>query len=169
METPTASRRKRASTITPTIRVEAVTGVDDSCVAAFAGLVTQLSSTAKPPTRQELLAVVTAASNTVLVARMAPDGEAHRGDWTLVGTLTLVIILLPTGVRAWVEDVVVDHSVRGMGVGATLLEAGIERARAAGARSVELTSRPSREAANRLYARAGFSRRDTNVYRLELS
>ncbi len=83
----------------------------------------------------------------------------------VVGTLTLVVFGIPTGVRAWIEDVIVDDEARGQGVGAALTEKALETARLAGARTVDLTSRPSREAANRLYQRLGFEQRDTHVYR----
>jgi ribosomal protein S18 acetylase RimI-like enzyme len=82
-----------------------------------------------------------------------------------VGTLTLVLFRIPTAMRAWIEDVVVDESARGAGVGEALTLAALERAADAGARTVDLTSRPSREAANRLYTRLGFELRETNVYR----
>ena len=36
-----------------------------------------------------------------------------------------------------------------------------------GAKTIDLTSRPSREAANRLYQRLGFEMRETNVYRYD--
>lgn len=85
-----------------------------------------------------------------------------------MGSLTLVLFRIPTGVRAWIEDVVVDESARGRGVGDVLSRTALETAAAAGARTVDLTSRPSRQAANRLYQRLGFERRDTNVYRLQL-
>ena len=81
--------------------------------------------------------------------------------------LTLVVFRIPTGVRAWIEDVVVDAAVRGRGVGEALSQAALTRAAAAGARTVDLTSRPSREAANRLYRRLGFVPRETNLYRYE--
>ena len=83
----------------------------------------------------------------------------------IVGALTLVLFRIPTGLRAWIEDVIVDEAARGRGIGEALNQAAIERARAAGARTVDLTSRPSREAANRLYQRLGFVERETNVYR----
>ena len=75
---------------------------------------------------------------------------------------------IPTGTRAWIEDVVVDEAARGSGVGAALNQAALDHARARGAKTVDLTSRPSREAANRLYQRLGFEPRETNVYRYEL-
>ena len=103
-------------------------------------------------------------ANTVLIARTDADGVPDE----IVGAMVLVLFPLASGVRAWIEDVVVDESVRGRGIGAALNRRAIELAREAGARTVDLTSRPTREAANRLYARLGFQRRDTNVYRLEL-
>ena len=89
-------------------------------------------------------------------------------DGYLYGSLTLVLFRIPTGLRAWIEDVVVDSEARGKGVGQALNEAALDRARAAGAATVDLTSRPSREAANRLYQRLGFKARETNIYRYEL-
>ena len=86
----------------------------------------------------------------------------------IVGSLTLALFRIPTGLRAWIEDVVVDDAARGKGVGEALSRAAIARAKAAGAVSVDLTSRPSREAANRLYQRIGFELRETNVWRYNL-
>jgi ribosomal protein S18 acetylase RimI-like enzyme len=139
------------------LRVEAATEVTAELVEAIAGLVPQLSSSSPPPSPAELAEIVESPATTLLVARL-PEGE-------IVGTLTLVVFRIPTGVRAWIEDVVVDDGARGRGVGEALNEEAIRRAVAAGARSVDLTSRPSREAANRLYRRLGFEVRDTNVYR----
>jgi ribosomal protein S18 acetylase RimI-like enzyme len=92
---------------------------------------------------------------------------ATEDDGTIVGTLTLAIFRIPTGLRAWIEDVVVDERARGRGVGAALTNAAIRLASDQGARTVDLTSRPSREAANRLYQRLGFVARETNVYRFD--
>ncbi|HEX6477060.1 MAG TPA: GNAT family N-acetyltransferase [Acidimicrobiales bacterium] len=139
------------------MRVEAATEVTAELVEAIAGLVPQLSSSSPPPGRAELVEIVASPATTLLVARL-PDGD-------IVGTLTLVLFRIPTQIRAWIEDVVVDERARGRGVGEALNEEAIRRAGAAGARSVDLTSRPSREAANRLYRRLGFEQRDTNVYR----
>ena len=128
-------------------------------VAAFARLIPQLSRSSPPPDERELREIVETPGNVVLVAR---DGAG-----TVLGSLTLVTFRIPTGMRAWIEDVVVDGSARGQGVGESLNLAALDRAADAGARTVDLTSRPSREAANRLYQRLGFERRDTNVYRYE--
>jgi len=78
------------------------------------------------------------------------------------------VFRIPSGVRALIEDVIVAEATRGRGCGDQLTQAALEAARRAGARTVDLTSRPSREAANRLYQRLGFERRDTNVYRYDL-
>ncbi|MDQ3304671.1 MAG: GNAT family N-acetyltransferase [Actinomycetota bacterium] len=141
--------------------VEEVIAVTPELVAAFARLVPQLSRSSPPPAEDELAEMVASPATTVLVAR---DAEG-----IIVGTLTLATFRIPTGVRAWIEDVVVDGSARGAGVGEALTRAALERAAVAGARSVDLTSRPSREAANRLYRRLGFEARDTNVYRITMA
>lgn len=137
--------------------IERVDTVSEELADAIGRLVPQLSRTAPPPTRAELEEI--AATQTLLVAR---DGEA------ITGALTLVLYRIPTGLRARIEDVVVDESARGRGVGEALTREAIRLAREAGARRVELTSHPSREAANRLYQRLGFELRETNAYRLPL-
>ncbi|MDQ1439194.1 MAG: hypothetical protein QOK43_2823 [Acidimicrobiaceae bacterium] len=141
------------------MRVEEATEATAELVAAMARLVPQLSRTS-PPTLDELREMTGAPGTHVLVA-VADDGA-------VMGTLTLVTFRIPTGVRAWIEDVVVDESARGGGVGAALTEHALRIAHEAGAKTVDLTSRQSREAANRLYQRLGFKPRDTNVYRIEL-
>jgi ribosomal protein S18 acetylase RimI-like enzyme len=93
---------------------------------------------------------------------------ARGDDGSIVGSLTLAIFRVPTGLRAWIEDVVVDETARGAGVGEALVVEAVKRAQSQGARSVDLTSRPSREVANRLYRRLGFEARTTNVYRLAI-
>ena len=137
--------------------VERATEVTPELMAAFARLTPQLSSTAPAPGAAELTEMVRSPATILLVAR---DGE--RG---IVGSMTLVVFRIPTGVRAWVEDVIVDDTARGRGVAEMLCRDALNRACAAGARTVDLTSRPTREAANRLYLRLGFVPRDTNVYR----
>lgn len=141
--------------------VAEATECTDELVAAFGELIPQLSSSNPPPTADEVAAMVASDASVVFVAR---DGQAGP----IVGSLTLALFRIPTGVRAWIEDVVVDGAVRGRGVGEALTAHALDRARSAGARTVDLTSRPSREAANRLYQRVGFVERDTNVYRFEL-
>ena len=141
------------------IKVSVTTEVTDELVRAFARLIPQLSATAVPPDRQVLSEIIAAPSNTLLVAKDSSNG----GE--IVGSLTLVIFRIPTALRAWIEDVVVDSSARGRGVGEALTEEAVRIARSRGARTIDLTSRRSREAAHRLYERVGFAVRDTNVYR----
>ena len=141
------------------IEVSPARRVDDALIAAFDRLIPQLSRSAAVPTPDLIREIVEAQSTTVLIAR------DQREDGRIVGLLTLVVFRIPTGVRAWIEDVIVDEAVRGRGVGEALSQDAVRRALGLGARTVELTSRPSREAANRLYQRLGFVRRDSNVYR----
>ena len=122
-------------------------------------LIPQLSSSAKPMTNSELLEIVNSESTLMFVARVNNE---------IVGLLTLAIFRIPTAMRAWIEDVVVDSSARGHGVGEALNLAAIAEAKRRGAKTVDLTSRPSREAANKLYQRIGFVERDTNVYRFDV-
>jgi ribosomal protein S18 acetylase RimI-like enzyme len=141
------------------IRVEVVREASQELVDAFSRLLPQLSSTAKPLDWEAIDRMVTCAANTVLVAR-TPDA--------IVGTLTLVLLPLPSGMRARVEDVVVDSAARGQGVAALLTQEALRVAQEAGARTVDLTSRPDRVAANRLYERLGFQARQSTVYRFTI-
>jgi ribosomal protein S18 acetylase RimI-like enzyme len=138
------------------IEVEVVADITDEDLAAVNGLIPQLSRSAPPLSAAALRQIVSWDGNYLLIAR--------DGDQT-VGMLTLVTFPIPTGLRAWIEDVVVDEAARGRGVGAALTQEAVRRARAVGARTVDLTSRPTRQAANRLYERLGFELRETNAYR----
>lgn len=138
------------------VQVEVLDKVTGEVVEAFAGLLPQLSSSAVPLGQEGLDAIVGSSANTVLIARSAG---------AIAGTLTLVMFPLPTGLRAWIEDVVVDQSARGQGIGEALTREALRIAREAGARTVDLTSRPSRVAAGRLYERLGFALRDSRLYR----
>jgi len=135
--------------------VERVVEPSDEVVAALARLVPQLSPGRPTPGLVELAEIVAAPGATLLVAR-------DRGD--IVGTLTLLLFRVPTGIRGFVHDVVVDEAARGRGVGEALTREALALARTAGASSVHLTSRAEREAANRLYRRLGFTRHETNAY-----
>jgi len=139
-----------------TIGVEVLGEVTDEVVEAFGRLVPQLSRSARPLDAAAIRTLVSSPAVTVLLA---------RSDGQIAGSLTLAMFPTPTGLRAWIEDVVVDESARGRGIGGVLTEEALRLARAAGARTVDLTTRPSRQAAGRLYERAGFSQRDTRVYR----
>lgn len=139
-----------------TVRVEVLQEVTDEVVAALGQLLPQLSSSAPPIDRAGLDQIVGSAATTLLIAR--------AGD-RIVGTLSLVMFRIPTGLRAWIEDVIVDEAARGQGIGAALTVEALRIAEEAGARTVDLSSRPSREAAGRLYERVGFRSRSTRVYR----
>ena len=173
------------------LRVWPASEVTEDLVRAVHHLLPQLSGSARLPSGLEIDQIVTSQATTLLLA--CDDGSGTDGDvddggergarsvdlsaeeeragaageryGPIVGMLTLVTFRLPTGVRAWIEDVVVDSGSRGQGVGEALTQAAIELATARGAQTVDLTSRPSREAANRLYRRMGFEPRETNVYR----
>jgi ribosomal protein S18 acetylase RimI-like enzyme len=138
------------------VQVEVITEATDELVAAFGRLIPQMSRSAPPLDREALGAVARHEAITLLVALL--DGE-------VVGTLTLVMFPIPTGLRAWIEDVVVDEKARRHGTGKVLSETAVRLAREAGARTIDLTSRPSRQAAGRLYERIGFVQRDSRVYR----
>jgi ribosomal protein S18 acetylase RimI-like enzyme len=139
-----------------TVQVEVLDKVTGEVVDAFGRLIPQLSRSAAPPGAAELDAIVGSSANTVLLARSAG---------AITGTMTLVMFPLPTGLRAWIEDVVVDESARGQGTGEAMMQEALRIARAAGARTVDLTSRASREAAGRLYERLGFKIRESRLYR----
>ncbi len=139
------------------VRIEQVEELTDEVFEALERLVPQLSSSAKALDRDFIAGIVASEASNLLVAR--------RQDGSILGSLTLALFTIPTGVRAWIEDVVVDSQARGLGVGQKLSEHALQVARDAGARTVELTSRPSREAANNLYKKIGFVVRETNVYR----
>ena len=141
------------------VTIEIANEANDELVQAFAHLIPQLSQSAPPPDAAQAALLVADPGSVVFVARL---------DGSIVGTLTLVLYRIPTGVKAWIEDVVVDGSARGHGVGDALNQAALGEARIRGVKAVSLTSRPSRVAANRLYQRIGFTLRETNVYRYDL-
>lgn len=169
------------------LRVSVAEEVSEDLLEAVQRLLPQLSRSAAQPTVKEVEEMVTSPATVLLVAREdepavlaamsagaegAPDEAraltARHPDGPIVGILTLVTFRIPTGVRAWIEDVVVDTRLRGRGAGEALTRAALDIAGARGALTVDLTSRPTREAANRLYQRVGFELRQTNVYRYRL-
>lgn len=121
----------------------------------------QLSTSAPALTADQVAEMVASPATILLVARSAEDRR-------IVGTLTLALFRIPTGLRAWIEDVIVDEAAAGAGIGQLLTTAALNRARQAGARTVDLTSAPRREAANHIYEKLGFQPRETNVYRFDL-
>jgi ribosomal protein S18 acetylase RimI-like enzyme len=141
--------------------VEVAHEVTDEVVDALAHLLPQLSKSAPALTKDAVAAIIETSATTLFLARDENN--------TIIGSLTLVTFLIPSGKRAIIEDVVVDESRRGYGTGAALVTAALNAAQQQGIRSVDLTSRPNREAANRLYVRMGFEQRTTNVYRYSMA
>ncbi|MEC8364632.1 MAG: GNAT family N-acetyltransferase [Actinomycetota bacterium] len=139
------------------VSIRPVTEVTESLTDAYRVLIPQLSSSSNPPTGEALQRIIESDSAQILIA------EDENGE--ILGTMTLIIFQIPTGIRAWIEDVVVDSSVRGKGIGKKLNLAALELAKQAGAKTVDLTSRPARQEANQLYRSIGFVERETNVYR----
>ena len=138
--------------------VQIATEPTDELLDAFARLLPQLSNSAKPLDKARLDKILRSSCNTLLVAREASSGR-------IVGALTLVTFHIPTGLRALIEDVVVDSAVRGRGVGEALTRKAVQLALQLQVKSIDLTSRQSRQAAHRLYEKVGFVVRETSVYR----
>jgi len=142
------------------MKIEELTDFSITALDAINGLLPQLSPSVVALEESDLRNIVDSESTKLFLA-IDEDG--------VFGMLSLVLFRIPTGRKAWVEDVVVDEKARGRGVGKLLTEHAIQVAREHGAHSVDLTSRPSREAANALYQRVGFEQRETNVYRFQTS
>ena len=137
-----------------------VTQYSEKILEAINELLPQLSSSAEPLTASKLKEIIQSESSHLLMAE--ENGKFY-------GSLTLVTFIIPTGIRAWIEDVVVKENARGKGVGKLLSERAVGLASEIGAKTIDLTSRPSREAANALYKKVGFEVRETNVYRYKTS
>ena len=142
------------------MQVDVITKVDDELYEAFQRLVPQLTNNNPPPSLNDLTALVRDSSSTLMVAR----NEKNE----IIGALTLTVYRVPTGIRSIIEDVIVDNSARGQGVGEALMLRAIEIAKEKGASNISLTSNPLREAANRVYLRVGFKKRETNAYQMKL-
>lgn len=142
------------------MKVEIYDGDADELGVALKQLVPQLSKSNPPPSAEEVSTMLASDSITQFVAR--------DDDGRIIGVSTLAVFPIPTGMRAWIEDVIVDESINGKGIGTALTEAMLDHARSAGCRTVDLTSRPSRESANHMYRKVGFEQRETNVYRITL-
>ncbi|WP_054953357.1 GNAT family N-acetyltransferase [Flaviflexus massiliensis] len=138
--------------------VELITAPTPEVIDAINELLPQLTSTPTPLSEEQVEAFFNQDRTFFFAFRNEETGKIN-------GMLTLATFIIPTGLRAWIEDVVVSEEARGQGAGQALIEEAIAYADHIGARSVDLTSRPSREAANRLYRRCGFIQRETNVYR----
>jgi len=144
----------------PDLTIETADVATDDLLVAINHLIPQLSSSFEGLDHEGLATIIDDPATSLLIARSPELG--------VVGTLTLALFTLPTGVRAWIEDVVVDESARGMGAAKALVQRALELAHSAGATTVDLTSRPSRVAANQLYLAMGFEARETNVFRFSL-
>ena len=141
------------------MRIYRATNIDEKLVQSIANLLPQLSSNATAPSREELENLLANKNCDLLIA---------EADETIAGMLSLVVVDIPTGRKAWIEDVVVDATFRGQNIGVELVEKAKEIAAEIGAKKLYLTSNPSREAAHRLYAKCGFEKYDTTVFRIKL-
>jgi len=142
------------------MQIDIVTQADVELYEAFQHLIPQLTNNNPPPSLDDLADLVREASSTLMVAR---DDSGK-----IVGALTLSVYRVPTGIRSIIEDVIVDNAARGLGIGEALMKRAIEIAKEKGAQNISLTSNPMREAANRLYLRVGFKKRETNAYQMKL-
>lgn len=138
------------------MQIEIIIEATDELHKAFQRLVPQLTNNNPPPSLNDLIALVQDSASTLIVAR----NEENK----IIGALTLTVYRVPTGIRSIIEDVIVDKSARGQGIGEALMKRAIEIAREKGAANISLTSNPVREAANRLYLKMGFKKRETNIY-----
>ena len=138
--------------------LERVTAMTEELWSAFQRLIPQLTTNNPPPSREALAALIGSETSYLMIARY-PDKQAP-----ILGAAHLTVYPVPTGIRAIIEDVIVDESARGHGIGQELVQRLLDIARERGAKGVSLTSNSKREAANRLYQRMGFVRRETNAY-----
>ena len=143
------------------MQIEIVYQADDELYEAFQRLVPQLTHNNPPPTREDLSALIQETASTLMIAR-SDDGQ-------IIGALTLTVYRVPTGIRSIIEDVIVDISARGQGIGEALMWRAIEIAKEKGASNITLTSNSLRVAANKLYLKLGFEKRETNAYQMKLS
>lgn len=136
--------------------ITALESIDDDVLNAFNNLIPQLSSSSPLPSKKDLETIINSGNTKLFVA--------EEGD-TIVGALTLVFNKIPTGEKAWIEDVVVSENARGKGVGKLLTQFAVDYALEKGISKIDLTSSPERVTANKLYQKLGFQKRITNVYR----
>ena len=141
------------------VKIKLLDKITDDVLLAFKQLMPQLDENCVIPNKSYLLQIIQSSNTFIFIA---------EEDNIIVGTLTLLINQIPTGQKAWIEDVVVDSSLRGKGIGKSLIQHAIEFAKRKGIAKIDLTSRPERVAANELYKKLGFEKRDTNIYRLTI-
>jgi len=142
-------------------QIDRVQSVSEQLAESIGNLMKQLNPEIIPPSTDELQSIINS-ENTYLFVIQDLDKKL------IVGTLTLITYATPSGSRGYIEDVVVDDQYRGKGLGVLLMNKGISTARDLNLEYVGLTSRPERDAANKLYLKLGFQKRNTNVYRLML-
>ena len=143
------------------INISELTEASSSVLQSINELLPQLSSSAQVISMDRLSELVES-DNTIIFLGTDDNGQ-------ILGMLSLIVMKIPTGNKAWIEDVVVDQSARGKGLGKALMDHALERAKKLAVKSVDLTSRPSRESANMLYQSLGYQIRETNVYRYKIS
>lgn len=137
--------------------IERITQIDESIVDAFKKLMPQLTGRDEYPSYDELNKVIESDNVHLCLAY-----DEHK---RVIGTVTVVFVTIPTGEKAWIEDVIVDKDERGKGIGTALIWHALQIARDKGVTEIDLTSHPSRIAANKLYQKLGFEKRESNVYR----
>jgi ribosomal protein S18 acetylase RimI-like enzyme len=142
------------------IEIFEIQEADEAILTSVNRLLPQLSKSARPINGEKLKRLVESESTRLFFAKEGTD---------VLGMLSLVVFPIPTGVKAWIEDVVVDQKARGKGVGKALMNKALVEAGNLGTKSIDLTSRPSREAANKLYQAIGYQERETNVYRYRIT
>jgi ribosomal protein S18 acetylase RimI-like enzyme len=139
------------------LKIKRVTGYSNRVYNSVIRLLPQLDPAYPLPTSQDFKEILSGRNTRFIIAEL--------GNKEIAGMLTLIFYRLPTGTKYWIEDVVVDGSFRGTGIGKALVLHAVDISRSMGAKSVDLTSRPFRIAANKLYRNLGFELRETNVYR----
>lgn len=143
------------------INISELTETSSSVLQSINELLPQLSSSAQVISMDRLSELVES-DNTLIFIGTDENGQ-------ILGMLSLIVMKIPTGNKAWIEDVVVDQLARGKGMGKALMNHALEKAKELAVKSVDLTSRPSREKANMLYQSLGYQIRETNVYRHKIS
>jgi ribosomal protein S18 acetylase RimI-like enzyme len=138
------------------LKIEVVKQFDPSLLQAVASLLPQLTSSGRMMTADELRAMIASPLTTLFIA---------KDEDKIVGMISMNVVQMPTGLRSYLEDLVIDSAYRQRGAATALLQAAIDLARSSGARTLNMTSRSSRKGTIRLYERLGFRRRDTNAFR----
>ena len=140
------------------MKIYRVTECSANFIEVLEQLLPQLSSSATMPSEEYIESMLNNENFYLFVAE-------HEG--AIVGMLSLVLVDIPTGRKAWIEDVVVDSRARGLHIGQALVEEAKVCAKEVGAKKIYLTSNPSRKAAHALYRKCGFEEYDTTVFRVK--